>query len=194
MNIKEFGTLTDAIKTYFPKDNMFPTKKSMRLWYEELKDLDYQIAAMELRKYVALNRFAPTISDIRKCLIDFSDKKELDMLEAWELVISTLKEVETKGLAKNRFNSLPELTRKAIGGYNQFLELVNNPSIRQAVKSSFSKSYKELIEKDIEMKMLQPEIGEHIKSSAIIGTETSKILQIEGEGNEKLFGDGWEEL
>lgn len=66
MTAKEFGILADAIKTYFPRDNVLPTENAMRLWYSELKDLPYQVAQTALRKYVATNKFAPTIADIRE--------------------------------------------------------------------------------------------------------------------------------
>lgn len=147
MNIKEFEKLADAIKTYFPRENIFPTKESARLWYEELKDLDYQMAAMELRKYVSLNRFSPAIADIRECLIDFAEWKEPDAPQAWELVIEALKKVEESGHAKKKFEALPELTRKAIGGYALFLELSDNQGAMQVSKTNFMKSYAKLLEK-----------------------------------------------
>ena len=42
MTFKEFGYIADAIKTYFPRDNVLPTEHAMSLWYDGLKDLPYQ--------------------------------------------------------------------------------------------------------------------------------------------------------
>lgn len=173
MTFKEFEKFADAIKTYFPRENIFPSKESARLWYEELKDLDYQMAAMELRKYVALNRFAPTIADIRECLIDFADKKELSAPESWEIVIMEVREVEESGVAKKKFEVLPELAKKAVGGYTQFLELVGNPNARHMAKPNFMRAYAKLLEKDLELKKLNPSIREMVNRSA----ETGRIEQ-----------------
>lgn len=189
MTIKEFGVLTDAMKTYFPRDNMFPTKESMQLWYEELKDLDYQMAAMELRKYVALNRFAPTIADIRECLIDFTNKKELSAPESWELVIRAVREVEESGVAKKKFEVLPELAKKAVGGYAQFLELSENPNARHMANSNFMRAYTKLLEKDLELKKLNPSIREMINGNV-------KTDRIEQDGAVDKIGleDEWVDL
>ena len=165
MTFKEFEKFADAIKTYFPRENVFSSKESAGLWYEELKDLDYHMAAMELRKYVSLNRFAPTIADIRECLIDFTEKKELSAPESWEIVIIAVREVEESGAAKKKFEALPELAKKAVGGYAQFLELSENPNARHMAKPNFMRVYTKLLEKDLELKKLNPSIREMINRS-----------------------------
>ena len=54
-----------AIKTYYPREFIFPNEAALSMWYEELKDLDYDSAGIGLRKYVLTNRLPPAISDIR---------------------------------------------------------------------------------------------------------------------------------
>lgn len=164
MTVKEFGVLADAIKTYFPKDNVFPTKKSVNLWYEELKDLEYSMASAELRKYVSTNRFPPTISDIRECLVDFSEDKHRGGPEAWEMVMETLSEVDMGGMATKRFDSLPDTIKKAIGGRRQFIELSKNTEERNLSRNGFIRSYEKLIDDDIGRMKLQPEIRKMIES------------------------------
>lgn len=163
MTVKEFGLLADAIKTYFPKENMFPTKKSVNLWYEELKDLEYKMASAELRKYIALNRFPPTISDIRECLIDFSEEKYAGGPEAWESVMEVLMETDEGGMATKRFEALPDIIKKAIGGRECFMELVENVAERNISRSSFIRSYERLMEDDVRKRKLQPEIRKMIE-------------------------------
>ena len=65
MTAKEFANLTAAIKTYYPRDYVIPTDKAMELWFNSLKDLDYQNACRGLKKYVETNKFSPSIADIR---------------------------------------------------------------------------------------------------------------------------------
>lgn len=192
MTVNEFGILADAIKTYFPRDNMFPTKESLRLWYEDLKDLDYKMAMSELRKYVATNKFAPTISDIRRCLIDFAENKEPNETQAWEIVVDTILEVKKRGCATKRFEALSPLIQNAVGGRIQFLELLENKNGMGIARSNFIKMYGKLIEKDIEMKMLQPDIRNQIEANKSIRIKESTFLKIESE--DELIGDGWEDL
>ena len=66
MTAKEFANLTAAIKTYYPRDYVIPTDKAMELWFNSLKDLDYQNACRGLKKYVETNKFPPSIADIRE--------------------------------------------------------------------------------------------------------------------------------
>lgn len=61
----EFAKLADAMKTYYPSADMLPNKAAMQLWYEELKDLPYEVAVVSLRRHVNTNRFPPTIAEIR---------------------------------------------------------------------------------------------------------------------------------
>lgn len=194
MTFNEFGILVKAMRTYFPKDTILETKESIELWYEELKDLDYQMATTELRKYVALNKFPPTITDIRRCLIDFAESTELNKTQAWELVINTILEVEKGGLATKRFEKLPSLIQAAIGGRIQFLELIDNKNGRGIARSNFIKAYEKLIEKDKEMKMLQPEIRNYMENSISAKIESDLISKLEDSRSEELIGDGWEDL
>lgn len=194
MTFNEFGVLVKAMRTYFSKDTILETKESIELWYEELKDLDYQMATAELRKYVALNKFPPTISDIRKCLIDFAEDREPNETQAWEIVVNTISEIEKKGCATKRFEALSPLIQNAVGGRTQFLELLENKNGRGIARSSFIKMYGKLIEKDTEMKMLQPEIRSRIKENNLIGIDEGTVHRIEGRDEEELIGDGWEDL
>ena len=73
MNVDEFAKLADAIKTYFPRDNVLPTDNAMELWFDMLKDLDYKSAYIALKKHVATSSFPPTIADIRKNASDFQN-------------------------------------------------------------------------------------------------------------------------
>lgn len=66
MTAQEFANLTAAIKTYYPRDYVIPTDKAMELWFNSLKDVDYQNACRGLKKYVETNKFPPSIADIRE--------------------------------------------------------------------------------------------------------------------------------
>ena len=65
MTRQEFVNLAAAIKTYYPRDDVFPTKESISLWYDLLCDLDYRRTGEAIKAYVRTHRFPPTICDIR---------------------------------------------------------------------------------------------------------------------------------
>ena len=91
MTIEEFGILADEIKTFFPKDNILPTKEAMKLWYECLKDLDGRKARQALRNYVKNNNFSPTVADIRnECgkVIDKEAKTKAELRRLYDMTIS----------------------------------------------------------------------------------------------------------
>ena len=65
MNREEFVNLAMAIKTYYPKDELFPNEQALSLWFHELTDIEYECANVALRAWVRKEHWPPTIADIR---------------------------------------------------------------------------------------------------------------------------------
>lgn len=113
MNKKEFATFAAALKTYYPKENLLPNQQAMELWYRQLKDIPYQIAELTLNKWVSMNKWSPSIADIREqaAAIRCGDKPLWS--DGWEQVVSAIKKFghrePTKALA-----SMDEITRKTV--------------------------------------------------------------------------------
>ena len=81
MDKKEFGLFAMALKTYYPKEQLLPNTQAMELWYKHLKDIPLPIAEMALQKWVATNKWSPTICEIY-------DKIEKIHWEAYEMISS----------------------------------------------------------------------------------------------------------
>lgn len=161
MTAKEFGLLADAIKTYFPRDNVLPTENALRLWYAELKDIPYQIAYAALRKYVSTNKFAPTIADIREQAAELYNQREGDISEntAWQLV---WKAICNSGYhAEEEFEKLPETVKRAVGSASQLrqwgLSEVND-NTTSYWKSDFQRIYRLEQQKELERRKLSPDV------------------------------------
>lgn len=161
MTAKEFGLLADAIKTYFPRDNVLPTENALCLWYAELKDIPYQIAYAALRKYVLTNKFAPTIADIREQAAELYNQREGDISEntAWQLV---WKAICNSGYhAEEEFEKLPETVKRAVGSASQLrqwgLSEVNDNTISYW-KSDFQRIYRLEQQKELERRKLSPDV------------------------------------
>lgn len=91
MDKKEFSLLAMAIRTYYPKEQILPNQQAMELWYRELKDIPYAAAEAGLRKWVATNKWSPTIADIREMTTTVQHGEIPDWGEGWEQVITAIR-------------------------------------------------------------------------------------------------------
>lgn len=146
MTAKEFGFLADAIKTYFPRDNVLPTENAMRLWYEELKDIPYQLAYTALRKYVSINKFAPTIADIREQVAELNNQNEEELNEtaAWSLVLKAIR--RSTYYSEEEFAKLPPVVQRAVSSPRQLrewatLEDVDGKTLT-VIQSNFQRTFR----------------------------------------------------
>lgn len=83
MNKKEFAVFVAALKTFYPRENLLPNQQAAELWYRELCDLPYNVAETALREYVHLNKWPPTIADIRERAAGIRNGASPDWGEGW---------------------------------------------------------------------------------------------------------------
>lgn len=164
MTIEEFAMLADAIKTYFPRDNMLPAKESMELWFDMLKDLDYQSAVYGLKKYVSLNKFPPAISDIRECAASVSKPDELNEMEAWAIVRNAISNSTYNSVEE--FAKLPPSVQKAVGLPGQLRIWAMDEDYNESVTSSnFIKTYRTVLERNEKNKKIPAHVMKLIEST-----------------------------
>ena len=162
MTAKEFGFLADAIKTYFPRDNVLPTENAMRLWYSELKDIPYQLAHTALRKYVSTNKFAPTIADIREQVAELNDQNEEELNEtaAWSLVLKAIR--RSTYYSEEEFAKLPATVQRAVASPKQLrewatLEDVDGKTLT-VIQSNFQRTFRAEQQRERERNKLSPDV------------------------------------
>ena len=181
MTFKEFGYIADAIKTYFPRDNVLPTEHAMSLWYEGLKDLPYQIVSIALKKYVQTNKFSPTIADIREQaeqLNQNNQKTDLNENEAWTLV---LKAIQRSGYySEEEFAKLPKIIQRTIGSSSRLREMALDEKFNHGVESSnFQNKFRIEQQKEREKQKLSPDVSRLIHEKPIPQINQEKTLSIE---------------
>lgn len=160
MTAKEFGFLADAIKTYFPRDNVLPTENAMRLWYEELKDIPYQLAHLALQKYVCTNKFAPTIADIREQVAELNNQNEEELNEtaAWSIA---WKAICNSGYhEEEEFAKLPPVIQRTVHSPAQLrewalLENIDGKTIT-VLQSDFQRAFRVEQQRERERSKLSP--------------------------------------
>ena len=91
MNKQEFSLFAMALKTYYPREALLPNNQAMELWFRELCDIPYNVAEMALRKWVATNKWSPSIADIREMTSGIVNGEQLTWGEAWEKTLEAMK-------------------------------------------------------------------------------------------------------
>lgn len=175
MTVDEFGIFADAIKTYFPKDNMLPTEKAMDLWFDMLRDLDYGFASMALKNHVATSAFSPTIADIRKQYSIISNPVELNEMEAWSLVVKAMG--NSLNNSTEEFAKLPPLVQKAVGLPSQLREWGTTENLnKEVIMSNFQRAYKAELKRHEELQKMPQKLRQMIEKSNI-GSYPAQIEQ-----------------
>lgn len=113
MNEKEFATLSMAIRTYYPKENILPNKEAMQLWFRELQDIPFPVAEASLRKWVSTNKWSPSIADIRELSANVQNGDIPDWGEGWEEVQRAIRKHGMYNV-KGAMDSFTPLTRQVV--------------------------------------------------------------------------------
>lgn len=113
MDKKEFSTFAMALRTYYPKEQILPNPQAMELWYKELQDIPIELAETALRKWVATNKWSPSIAEIREMASGVQHGETKTWGEAWEDV---LRAISKYGMYEPRkaLESLDPMTRRAV--------------------------------------------------------------------------------
>lgn len=91
MTKEEFSKFAMALKTYYSREEkLLINQQAMGLWYMQLQDLSYDVASAALNKWVATNKWSPSIADIRAYASNIAFGDVPDWGEAWELVLTSI--------------------------------------------------------------------------------------------------------
>ena len=112
MNKTEFATFTMALKTYYPRENLLPNPQAMDLWFSQLQDIPYKVAEAGLNKWVSLNKWSPSIADIREITAEIMHGEMPDWGEAWEEVCRAIRNFGTYRVDE-ALASMSPMARKA---------------------------------------------------------------------------------
>lgn len=91
MTKEEFARLSAGIKGFYPSFQIMPTEESMELWYQQLKDLDYQTASIAVSKHVCTSKYPPSVAELRKGYMDITNGYIPDWGEGWEQVLKAIR-------------------------------------------------------------------------------------------------------
>lgn len=141
MDKKQFSTFAMAMKTYYPKESLLPNEQALELWFNMLQDIPYNVATAALNKWVATQKWSPTIAEIRSMSAEIIRGRQPSWADAWE---QAMKAVTRYGwyAMDQAYESMDELTRETVRriGYDQLCHTENI----EADRANFRMIYEQL--------------------------------------------------
>lgn len=127
----------------------------MELWYKQLQDIPYNVAEVTLNKWVATNKWSPSIADIREQATIITQGAAKDWGDAWNEV---LKAISYYGSYREdeALESLDETTRRVVKRLG-FRNLCMSEEI-QVDRANFRMIYEQQIERDKQDAQLPPKL------------------------------------
>lgn len=162
MTKREFGLFAAAIRTYYPRENILPNEQAHDLWFRQLQDIPFPVAEAILAKWVATNKWSPSIADIRDSMAEIQNGGPADDWgEAWDQAMTAIRRFgsydEDGALA-----SLPPLTRETVRriGYKSLCWSEN----QVADRANFRQVYEILSKRKVETDKIPIPVRETLKA------------------------------
>lgn len=163
MTVREFEIFADALKTYYPREKILPNQQALTLWYQQLQDIDAKVAGAVLQKWVATNKWSPSIADIREQASKLTVGTPKDWGEAWESARYAVRRWG-RNREQEALESLDDLTRQVVNRIG-FQTLCNSEEIG-VERANFRMIYEQLASKTKETNQLPPKIKALVENTA----------------------------
>lgn len=173
MTREEFGIFASALRTYYPRETLLPNQQAAELWFRQLQDIPFPVAEASLNKWVATNKWSPSIADLREMASSVQHGETPDWSDAWEVVLRCISKYgsyrESEALA-----SMDEMTRTAVKRLG-FRNICMSENIT-ADRANFRMIFEQLAERKKKDQQISLPLKELIQS-----IQQQSVLQIEGE-------------
>lgn len=180
MTKSEFARIAAAMKTYYPREALLPNDMAMELWYFQLSDISYRVAEAALNKWVANNRWSPSIADLREISQGILYGDLPDWGESWRKTQDAIRRFgyyqEDEALA-----SLDDLTRDVVErlGFRNLCLSENH----EASRANFRQIFEQVARRRKEEKQIPAHVMEMIRG---IAAEQRKNLEAKESGKDNL--------
>lgn len=173
MNVtkEEFALIALALQEYYPKEKLLQTTEAKKLWFKQLEDIPYKVAEAGIQKWVSLNKWSPTIADIREMSTSVTIGELPDWGQAWQETTRAIRKFG-RMRASEALDSLSPLTRQAV-------ERIGFTTLCMSENEIADRAHFEKIYNILAVRKLQ-----EAKLPASLKLETQKLRQ------QYLLGDG----
>lgn len=158
MNTSEWMKVAAAMNTYYPRENPFPNKEAMELWYEEFKEIPYEDAVAGLRRHVNTSKWCPTIAELKEAIVT-NTAGEKDWGSLWDECIRVIHQYGYNREAE-AMESMSPLTRQIVTrlGYRQLCMSED----QMADRANFRMIYEQVANNEYERAALPETLREKI--------------------------------
>lgn len=177
MKRDEFAIFAMALKTFYPNDKLLPNQKAADLWFGMLEDVSYDVASAALRSWVAVNKWPPTIADIREAAHDVTSGDPKEWSEAWEQVMIAVRKYGfyQVDVALASFDDLTRTCVERIGFRN--ICMSENESIERA---NFRMIYERALDRKRRNEQIPPDVRlsiESVRNRGEIAAHSSEMIE-----------------
>ena len=113
MTTNEFAIWAGALKTYYPKENILPNAQAAELWFLQLQDIPFETAQGILNRWASLNKWSPSIAEIRELAKEADVSGVPEWGDAWREAIKAVNKYGSYQV-QEALNSLSPLTRRVV--------------------------------------------------------------------------------
>lgn len=177
MTKQEFATLAMAIRTYYPKEQILPNQQAMELWYRELQDIPADVAEAALRKWVATNKWSPSIAELRETAAEVRHGEIPDWGEGWEQVLTAIRRFGSYR-EREALDSLDPMTRTCVQRLG-FRNICMSENI-STDRANFRMMYESLAEREQTRQQMALPLQEVISRLRLEEAEENGFLKIGG--------------
>lgn len=158
MTFNEFRILTKAMKAVYTSPNFLPDTYAVKLWYQMLKDIQYEQATVAIQEYMLTNKFPPTIADIRALTFE---REIQDWGTGWQKALNAIRKYgwcrQKEALAE-----LDDITRQTVERLG-YMELCTSENL-MADRGNFRMIYEQIAEREKDRQCLPEELQSRIKA------------------------------
>lgn len=185
MERSEFSILVKTMKAVYSDPKFIADKDAFNVWYELLKDIPYEICQAAIHKYMSINKFPPTIADLRQLATEIVTPEQMNEGEAWSLVYKAI--CNSMYGANEEFAKLPPECQKAVGNPTILREwgMLDMSEVNTVIQSNFMRSYKVECKRSKEVKQLSQGTREIIQKLA----DSTNMNLLEGGKHEQVTND-----
>ena len=160
MNVQEFNVLVKAMRAVYPSPNFLNDEYAVKVWYRLLCDLPYEVANASIQKHALINKYPPTVADIRNLSAEIMMGDIKDWSESWGLTckLISLYGIPNEAKAFERMDDLTAETVKRLGWQN--LCLSQNVS---ADRANYRLIYERVVKDRKEKEVIPMELQNQIK-------------------------------
>jgi len=159
MNKREFMIIIAALKSNYRNFGV-ESKEQMEFWYSMLKDIEYPVLEIAIKKLVSELVYPPTIADIRNAVAETTEIPALDAAGAWGEVRDAIRYYGSYR-KEDALESLSPLTRQVVQGMG-WQELCYSEN-QMADRAHFIRMYETLVDRERKERVIPLPVKENMK-------------------------------